>query len=220
MSNPRPWVIRKLQAEDGELSDLQLEPVGGNGLRIVRKARPDALVYCAGVEHGETFSLQDLEHALGVLSDAQFVVVVPTRIDHEVFVHAEELGVCVDGFGELVAALWEDEDVAGHLRREQAYVLRRLHQHRAVRSVRRYGPSAYEIERPKLSALTIVATDEYEITADHVYSLLESYANLALNAVVLTNPNARGISSDAKRAGEQAGVHVLLLNDFLGALHL
>ncbi|MBS1868378.1 MAG: hypothetical protein JSS99_01820 [Actinobacteria bacterium] len=99
--------MRKLEEEarhDGELSGLRLEHVGTNGLRIVRRARPDALVYCASVEHGETFGPQDLEHVLGVLSEAQFVVVVPTRIDHEVFVHAEELGVCVDGFGELVAA--------------------------------------------------------------------------------------------------------------------
>jgi hypothetical protein len=93
------------------------------------------------------------DRALSTLSTAQFVVVVHTRIDHEVYARAEKLGLCVDGFGELVAALEDDGDVAGHVGREHAYVTRLLPNHRVVRSVRRRGLSAYEVERSKLTVL-------------------------------------------------------------------
>jgi hypothetical protein len=218
VSNPRPWVIGKLR--DSRISDgLRLETVGSHGLRVIRDAEPDALIHCAGVDgDSEAFGLDDLDHALRTLSGTQFVVVVPTRIDHAVYARAEELGLCVDGFGELVSALADGGDLAQHVGREQAYVMRRMRHHRRVLSVRRRGANAYELERSSLPALTVLTTGEYEPTADDVYSLLESYAGMAIDAIAITNPNVRGISSDAIEAGERAGVHVLLFSDFLGAL--
>jgi hypothetical protein len=221
VSNSRAWVIRKLREEsarDGGSSDPSPNVVGAHGLRVVRNARPDALVYCAGLRQDETFGLEDLDRALSELRGVQFVVVVPTRIAHAVYVRAEELGLCVDGFAELAAALRDDDDVSRHRRREQAYVMRRLGARKVVRSVSRRGLSAYEIERSNLPSLTIVTSDDYELTADSVYSLLETYSSLDVDAVAITNPNVRGLSSDSLRAGERAGVRVLLFGDLLDAL--
>jgi hypothetical protein len=192
--------------------------LGAHGLRVARRTRPDALIYCAGLRQHETFGLEDLDRALGELCGVQFVVVVPTRIAHAVYPRADELRLCVDGFGELAAALRDDDDVSLHRRREHAYVMRRLGARKMVRSVRRRGLSAYEIERSNLPSLTIVTSEEYELTADGVYSLLESYAGLDVAAVAITNPNVRGLSTDALRAGARSGVRVLLFGDLLDAL--
>jgi hypothetical protein len=221
VSDVRAWVIRNLR-EDGALHGGSNNPapelVGAYGLRIARRARPAALIYCAGLRRDKTFGLEDLDRALSELRGVQFVAVVPTRIAHVVYERAEELGLCVDGFAELAAALRDDDDVSRHRSREQAYVIRRLRARKVVRSVRRRGLSAYEIQRCNLPRLTIVTCDDYELTADRVYSLLESYSGLDVDAVAITNPNARGLSSDSLQAGKRAGVRVLLLDNLLDGL--
>jgi hypothetical protein len=63
MSNPRPWIVKTLQEaarHDGKLNGLLFEHVGSHGLRVVRRGRPDALIYCAGVDGDEIFGPKDL----------------------------------------------------------------------------------------------------------------------------------------------------------------
>jgi hypothetical protein len=221
VSDVRAWIVRKLREDarpDPASKDAPPEFVGDHGVRIIRGGRPDALIYCIGLRQSEAFDLEDLERAVSELPGVQFVAVVPTCIAHAVYERAEEIGLSVDGFSELAVALRDDDDVSRHMGREHAYVVRRLRAHKVVRSVRRRGLSAYEIVRLGLPSLTIVTSDDYELTADRVYSLLESYSGLAVDAVATTNPNARGLSSDSVQAGQRAGVRVLLFADVLDAL--
>ncbi len=66
--------------------------------------------------------------------------------------------------------------------------------------------------------MTIVTIDRYELTSDDIYSLLESYSGLNVDAVAITNPNAQFLSRDSLNAGRQADVRILLLRELLDAL--
>lgn len=221
MSNPRSWIIQRLKEEFEEWraeADFMIGLIGTQGLRVVRHGRPDAVIYCAGIDQSEIFTVGDLDRAHSEFPYVQFVVVVPQRVEHAVYERAESLGICVDGFMQLTSAIRYDDDVSRHQSGEQAYFLSRLRAHKSISSVRRRGFKAYEIERPNLPALTIVTIDRYELTADDVYSVLEDYSDMDIDVVTIVNPNARGLSKESSRAGAQAGVSVLLLRDLLDFL--
>lgn len=220
MSSWRTWVVAKLQDDKDDYGppiDARVEKIGAHGLRIARKGRPDALVYCAAADRG--FELGDLESALEELEGTQFVVVAPGGgIADEVVERSDEIGICVDGFGELRNALQLEHRVGEHRPGEHRYIVRRLNARRVVRRVSRRGVAVYEIDRRARRSLTAVMTEGYELTGDEVYTLLERYAHFDIDAVVATSPNARGLSREALRAGEVAGVEVLLLNEFIDRL--
>ncbi|MGY2033135.1 hypothetical protein [Nocardia gipuzkoensis] len=99
------------------------------------------------MDKAKSFTVVDLDRVHSELPDVQFVVVVPQRVEHSVYEHAEQLGLCVYGFTQLANALGGTDDVSRHQRPAQAYLLRRLRAHKSVSSVRRIGFSAFEIER-------------------------------------------------------------------------
>lgn len=220
MNNPRNWIIEKLKEleEKSPRPTAVFELVDTHGLRILRDSRPPALVFCAGVASGKRFNASDLQFALTSLPEAQFIVVVPTKIEHDVYAQADERGLCVEGFGELVSALTSEDDISHHQRREARYVRSRLARNRNVESVCRRGLSAWTVQREPHPDLTIVTSDEYEPTADEVYSLIEEYEDIAPSVIAFINPNARGISTDAQAAGKQVGVRLALMNDLLSSL--
>ncbi len=223
MSSPRRWVIEKLHEKfilfGKPENAFAIEHVGTHGIGVQHQDEAPSLIYCAGVDSGKIFDLEALQRARTELPEVQFIVVVPTRIAHEVYAHAPVLNVCVDGFGELVSALLHDQDISCHQDREQAYVIRRLRATKVVTSVRRRGYRAYEVERrPPLRPITIATIDHYELTSDDVYTSIEEYGHLGIDVITITNPSTQGISADALTAGRLADVKVLLFRDFLNAL--
>jgi hypothetical protein len=71
----------------------------------------------------------------------QFIVLIRRDADNKVYERAEEMGICISGFGDLKSALDHDTDIAQHLSSEQAYLLSRLRKNRHVASIRRcYTP--------------------------------------------------------------------------------
>lgn len=215
MHDVTTWVRRRL-AEKGFHSASS----GALGILVSRQSLPDVHVYCAGMDPAERFSSRDLERAVDAMPDAEFVVVVPTRIADAAYELAEELEVCVAGFGELVDALQHTDDVRAHVDSQERYERRRLTRHPVVTGLRRRGHHTYTIERGRLAALTIATTDRYEFTADELYGLLEAHEGIDLDLVVVTNPNCRGLSTDSLAAARQTGTRVVLLSDFLDDLHL
>jgi hypothetical protein len=213
MKDMRGWIEEKLR-ENGytstRLPSFQLE--------IERASRPGARVLCIGLEEGEAFDAQDVDVAIEEVAGTGFVVVVPTRITHAAYERAEDLGICVTGFGELVDALEHDENIAQHIDSQEKYERRRLIRNKAVKSLKRKGRHAYEILRGKLRSLTIITTNDYEFTTDRMYILLESYEGIDPDLIVVTNPNCSGFSTDSWRAAEQAGIPLVLFDDFLDGL--
>lgn len=213
MSDVTGWVGRRL-AEQGYSSTVVTPPV----LDVLRDGRPPARVYCAGLNDEQEFGRRDVESVMGESPSAQFIVVVPTRIADSAYVAAEELGVCCAGFGELLAALDEDDDVATHVDSQEQYERRRFSRHPAIVSIERCGRHAYRIGRASLPPLTIVTTDQYEFTVDEFYGLLESHDELDIDLIVVTNPNCRGLSTESRAAARNTGVNVVIMNDFLAEL--
>ena len=213
MNDVRGWIEKKLR-ENGfsatRLNHLQLE--------IARDPYPDARVLCIGLEAGETFGAEDIDAAIENVPGTGFIVVVPTRIAHAAYERAEERRICVAGFGELLDALRGDEDIVQHIDSQEEYERRRLIHNRAVKSLKRKGHHAYEVQRKELRPLTIATTNDYEFTADRLYSLLESYKGIDLDLIVVSNPNCRGFSTDSKQAAAQVGIPLVRLFDFLDLL--
>lgn len=170
MNDVRGWIEKKLQ-EQG-YSSMRLPSFM---LEIERASHQDARVLCIGLEDGETFDAEDVDSVSEKGASTGFVVVVPTRITHAAYERAEEHGMCVTGFGELLDALNCDENIAQHIDSQEQYERRRLTHNKAVKALKRKGYHAYEIRRDKLRSLTIITTNAYEFTVDELYTLLESY---------------------------------------------
>lgn len=215
MKSGTAWVTGKLH-ERGYLTSL----IGQQGGLLVRRiGRPDARIWCVGLDAGETFGPDSVDVAIEAMAEVQLICVLPTEaIEHAAYQRAEERGVCVAGFGELSAALEGDDEVATHVDTQERYERRRLLAHKVVKSLRRLGQHAYEIERRDMPSLTIVTTNRYEFTADEFYTLLEQYEGINPDLIVVTNPNCHGLSSDSHRAAEQAGVPAARFQDFLDSL--
>jgi hypothetical protein len=213
MSDARSWLEEKLR-ENG----YQSTRLPASQLIIERTRRPAAQVLCVGLARGAWFEADDLDTHVKAVPDSIFVVVVPTRIAHSAYERAEEIGVCVTGFGELLDALRNDDDIASHVDSQEKFERSRLTFNRAVESIKRKGHHAYTIRRRHHRSLTIVTTNTYEFTADELYSLLESYAGIDPDFIVVTNPNCHGLSTDSRRAAEQTGVPVILFGELLDGL--
>lgn len=209
----RNWIIDKLKKR--YVLDLE----GDHGLRIGRQHQPDALVYCVEPDEVHPFDVDDLEAALEELPGAQFLVLVRRDATHRAYERAADEGVCVDTFGELSTALDADDDISAHQSREQTYVRSRMLGHRSTSEIRRRGKTAYEISRTgSMRHVTIVTIEHYELTADGVYTLLEEHDHLDVDAIVTTNPYARGFARQALHAAENADAELMTFNDFLAAL--
>ncbi|MGW3186104.1 hypothetical protein ACWDD9_43235 [Kitasatospora sp. NPDC001119] len=210
MNDVRGWVERKLLDKGFSSSRLQ-----SFQLNIVRSDYPNARALCVGLDAGQVFGVEDVDASVAAIPDVGFIVVVPTRIAHAAYERAEERGICVAGFGELLDALREDAEINRHVDSQEQYERRRLSRHKAVKSLKRKGHHAYEIQRAGLRPLVIATTNSYEFTADGLYSLLESYDGITLDLIVVTNPNCRGFSTESMQAAAHVGTPVVLLSDFL-----
>ncbi|MFF2135029.1 hypothetical protein [Streptomyces sp. NPDC058193] len=213
MNDVRGWIESKLtesRFSSTRLPDHQLE--------IERTAYSNARVLCVGLEKGKAFDVEDLDAAVTDVPGTEFIVVVPTAITHAAYERAEEIGVCVAGFGELISALHHDEDMAKHVDSQEQYERRRLVSNRVVASIKRKGYHAYEIQRKGLRPLTVITTNVYEFTADRLYTIVESYEGIRPDVIVSTNPNCRGFSTDSTQAAAQVGIPLARLNDFLNEL--
>lgn len=208
------WIAAKLS----ENTNYATSRLGDDGLIIRRRHLPDGIVYCASAGPNG-FSASDVDAAVRAMPNLRFVAVVPTsRIQHDAYQRGEELGVCVAGFGELQSALEDDADIGRHVDTQEAWERRRLSRHREVDSLKRRGHHAYKLRLKRDRTITIVTTNSYEFTVDEYYRLLENYDKVQPESVVVTNPNYTGLSTDSQTAAEQAGIPLVLLNDFLDGL--
>ncbi|SCE77446.1 hypothetical protein GA0074695_1005 [Micromonospora viridifaciens] len=210
----RNWIIQKLS------DDYNVELEGDHGLRIKRHRHPTAFVYCVEKSGNERFRIEHFEAARHEIPAVEFIVLVKREAENEVYEHAEELGICVSGFGDLQIALANDDDISRYWSREQAYLRGRLTGNRHVSSVRRIGESAYEISRHGgLGSFNIITIAHYELTSDTVYELIERNDDLEVKAIVSTNPNCEGFAPEALEAGAQTGTRILPLKYFLRSLN-
>lgn len=210
----RDWAVGKL-ARDYTASGF------GDSLAVLveRTTRPPAVICCVEPDSLVPFTVADLEKILVEVPDCQFVVLTRRRAVSGVYEVAAEEGVYVGSFGDLRSALETEDDVARYADREQTYVRSRIGRHRHVANLERCGKTAYRItRRGRLRPLTVVTTDQYELTADAVYELLDEHEDLAPDAIVVTNPNCRGFAPTIVAVQANTEVASYLMQDFLDSL--
>jgi hypothetical protein len=144
------------------------------------------------------------------------VIVTRRVVEPDVHERARELEICVDTFGGFNRALGEFDDISQYVHPEETYIRTRLAATRVVTSVIRRGHRAWELERVNgLRPLMIVTHDRYELTDDGFTEILNQYPKLELDALVITNPAARGFGARVVESARWSGVPLYTLNDFL-----
>lgn len=213
MGSIRDWVGRKLDPQ------YSVEPIGAYGLEITRPGKPVAKVFCPESYPQVAFDLAHLAQAREEVDPLDFVVIVNRPVADAVYEAADEIGLCIDTFGELTKALSQEPFIAAYRNKEQMYFRQRVARNPFVKSIQRRGARVFEVHRKEgLRPLTVVTIPDYELTSDRVYQILENNEHVKVDAIVSTNPYATGLSPDALEAGRQAGIRVLVFNQLLDQL--
>lgn len=153
------------------------------------------------------------------MPDCEFVLLIRTIADSEVYARMRSYGLYVGRLGELESVLGAGIDPARYEGREEAYLLRRLKPNPYVENVERCGQVAFHVIRRRgLRPLTIVTFEAYELTADAAYQLLEEHPDISLDAMVSTNPRCNGFAPSVLEVTSNTNVKLVSLRDFLRRL--
>jgi hypothetical protein len=128
---------------------------------------------------------------------------------------ASSHSVAFGGMGDLVLAI-ALPDVSVYVKKEFDFVERVLRQHTKVHGLKRVHDRKYVVERHKLSDVSVVLLNEYELTADQVRTARDRYG--IFTTILVTNPNAR-VTSLARQAAESIGANIYNMSEFLGRLN-
>lgn len=204
------WCCDKLISNQEILS---AEPISKNciTLKIKNYARSvdvvtmsEERVFLANVP--DEFHKGGTEFLLNIPKDAYF--------DGDLLERATTIGIGLGGIGDLYVAANEG-DFRKYIPKEVRFILRGLHQHSCVESVTRINSRMYEIRRNSGRCVTVLALNEYDLTADALRSGIDKYG--VPDLVLTSNPNCRS-SQLAEQAARAIGTRVLKWGHLLGAL--
>lgn len=213
------WVTRILLRQEGFAVPDGAMVTGAHGIHVTRSGRPDAYAYCPDGSDTEAFTPEDLDQALLEIPGLEFVVVVRRAVANDTYDHADQKKVAIGAVGDLKSAIHSLDDIATFRSREDKYIRSRLDGTFNVTNYRRRGPTTYEIHRTgSLRTLTVAMVDDYEMTADQVYSVVAAHRGIALDAIITTNPSCRGLAQPAQDAADNASTVLHTFNDFLRSL--
>ncbi|MFG1606050.1 hypothetical protein [Actinoplanes sp. NPDC049265] len=198
---------------------MQVEIIGSQGVLVRRPGKSDAVGYCAEPSARNDFDIEELESAVKNIPRLGMIIITRRAVAPDVYDRASELGVCVDTFGGFVRAIASFDDVSQYVHPDESYVRKRLLSTRIVSRLNRRGHRAWEIERQKgLRSLTIVTHERYELTDDDFTTLLNQHLKIDIDALVITNTNARGFGERVTRNARQVGIPIFTLDQFIGEI--
>lgn len=213
------WIIEKLKEDNtsahSRKSRTTVQAMGKHGVRVIRPGQQDAVGYCVDPDPNP-FTVEMLEEAIEELPGARMVIVTRRVVDPDVYSRSSELGACVDTFGGFSRAITSLDDISDYVHPEETYFRKRMQSTRAVISVNRQGYRAWELRRiNRLRSLTVVTHDRYELTDASFAEVLDQYPKLDIDALVVTNPSARGFGARVVTSSRNAGVPLYKLDDFI-----
>jgi hypothetical protein len=210
----RDWVKDKL-ARDG----FDAVPVGVDGLAVSTSSRLQPSVVVVPAPGPEVFGVPQLDAVVRDYPAVDAVILIRRPADEAVFAAASERDIQIDTFGNVTRALEEHDEMSGYQHPNERYLRSRIGQLPAVREIHRIGISAWGIERSDGRALLkIIAHGRYEFPASELREVLDQHPTIRPDAVVITNPNANGLSTLVVEIAQQQGVRIFLLDDFIDGL--
>lgn len=203
----RNWVARKLEAKG-----YTLTCVGDSFFHLGKDGMGFGMVYCPE-SSSEPFSIEEYDFAINSYENLEFIVIIKRSVTHQVYEAAFEDSVCVSGFTDLVQAISAGGNLGKFVGREHRYIQNRLRANREIGELLRLGESCYQvILNDDNRKITFVFIDNYEITADEVYNLIDIYSGIEFDCLVVTNPYVHGFSREAMQAAKEAGIELKTFN--------
>lgn len=216
MSNDRAdtwtanWVQEKITNHDKVAS---IKAIDSNQITVVDKKNRSFQVATMSLKKISAKDLRDLIEAKHV----DFVLNVSKEpyIFSEALEFAAKNGFAIGGLGDVMRAL-NDGNLSGYVNPEIAFILRGLRQHTKVTDVNRLDNRRFKINRVNLPSVTVLALNDYDLTADSVRTAIDEFPSFA--AILTSNPNCRR-SSNSGTVAESAGIKILTWGELLGELN-
>lgn len=192
---------------------LSAEPISSNGVALKVKDHAQTVIVATMSEDRaslaqvpDEFHQPETEFLLNIQKMAYF--------GGDLLHKASQIPVGVGGMGDLYAAAG-DKDFRNYIPREVRFIRLGLMQHSHVSNVIRLNSQMYEVHKINGLRVTVLALNEYDLTADALRSGIEKFGKPDL--VLASNPNCRA-SQMTDQAARAIGTRVLNWGRLLGAL--
>ena len=130
----------------------------------------------------------EIQFAMNIKRDALY--------DCSAIQFSESACVGIGSLGDLYVAANEKE-FRRYVPKETRFILRGLRQHTAVSAVLRFNNRLYRVKRASRPSITVLALNEYDLTADAVRDGIERFGDCDI--VLASNPNSR-LSAESRAA--------------------
>ncbi|MCB2411488.1 hypothetical protein LGT39_01325 [Demequina sp. TTPB684] len=166
----------------------------------------------------QPFGFEDLERFQDELPGLEAVVLIKRDLQFGVFEEGRARGIAVSEFGHFRSSLAESH-IGDFISREHAYVRSRMSRFREVMGIELVGLDAWRVLRSSaLPALILQTHDRYEFTDDELWLLLDKNRDMNPDIMLITNPNAHGVSRRVRDSATSIDVEVLTLDDMRSRL--
>lgn len=205
------WACNTLLKHDSVVEARVLE---GNLLELDAKGIPRSVeIATMSVDKVNATEIKDV----CVSSSVEFVLNINAGAfyDKTAIQFSEQQPVGIGSVGDLYRAI-NDREFRNYLPKETRFILRGLRQHTNVANVTRLNNRTYWIERHKHSSLSVLALNDYDLTAESVRDGMERFGQPSI--ILTSNPNCRA-STESIQATAHSEVRVLSWRELLGALN-
>lgn len=210
----RGWVQNRF-IEDG----IDSTPIGTDALAVSSDARQNAAIIVVPDPGSNIFGVPQLESILREHGNVDSVLLIRRPADEAVFTLASDLGIQIDTLGNVVRALHEYGKLSRFQHPNEVYLRSCIGRLPTVLDIHRIGFSAWSIERSDTDLLLkIITHDRYEFPVSELRSELDRHPTIRPDAVVITNPNASGFSTQVKNISQELDIRLLILRDFIDCI--
>ncbi|WP_156135106.1 hypothetical protein [Arthrobacter sp. L77] len=205
------WIVNKIS----DIPYVGAKVITANSLVVTRAMQGTITVGCA---EADPVDEDEVKRISATVEDLDFIVVIPSSvaIKPSVWRYCNDSGIVLGRFSDLRDGLETMQPLAKLRNRELQYISNRIERTPVVQQVARISETALEITCEGGASLVGEFVHPYEITEDEVFRLIDQQPDMSF--LVVTNPYARGISPDSVRVAEDAGVRLVLMNEFVSNL--
>lgn len=205
------WCIKKIQEHD-KVTEVEKITEDTFRVKVVDGIEDGFLI----LTRSEEFSTANSIDATSVGSFDFFLnIKKDAHISGELLALASVYGFAIGDLSDLYRAL-QEKKISDYINPNISYIIRGLKQHNRVESFYRLDNRRFRIKRKGLNDVTIIALDNYDLTADVVRSAIEKYEKF--DAIFTSNPNCQRAKS-AEVVAADAELKILSWGELIGDLN-